>query len=115
MLASHQHTTMKDTTALKNLLYKMADDLLILGHRNSEWTGQGPILEEDIAFSSMAQDKLGHAQAFYTLLHELGEPDPESLVYRRGPGQFRCCKLAAMPRGTWGFSLMRHFLFAEAD
>jgi 1,2-phenylacetyl-CoA epoxidase catalytic subunit len=38
---------------LKELLYKMADDQLILGHRNSEWTGFGPLLEEDIAFSSM--------------------------------------------------------------
>ena len=47
--------------AVIDLLYKMADDELILGHRNSEWTGLGPIIEEDIAFSSMAQDKLGHA------------------------------------------------------
>ena len=39
-----------NTIALKELLYKMADDLLIIGHRNSEWTGLGPILEEDIAF-----------------------------------------------------------------
>jgi ring-1,2-phenylacetyl-CoA epoxidase subunit PaaC len=101
--------------ALVDLLYRLGDDSLALGHRNSEWTGQGPILEEDIAFSSMAQDKLGHAQAFYRLLHELGEPDPESLVYRREPEQFRCCKLAAMPRGTWAFSLVRHFFFAEAD
>ena len=38
---------------IKELLYKMADDLLVIGHRNSEWTGLGPILEEDIAFSSM--------------------------------------------------------------
>ncbi len=45
--------------ALKDLLFRMADDLLILGHRNSEWTGLGPLLEEDIAFSSMAQDKIG--------------------------------------------------------
>jgi ring-1,2-phenylacetyl-CoA epoxidase subunit PaaC len=52
------------TDAIKELLYKMADDLLIIGHRNSEWTGLGPILEEDISFSSMAQDKLGHSQAF---------------------------------------------------
>jgi ring-1,2-phenylacetyl-CoA epoxidase subunit PaaC len=101
--------------ALVNLLYRLGDDSLALGHRNSEWTGQGPILEEDIAFSSMAQDKLGQALAFYRLLHELGEADPDSIVYRRGPEQFRCCKLAAMPRCTWAFSLVRHFLFAEAD
>ena len=101
--------------ALIDLLYRLADDSLALGHRNSEWTGQGPILEEDIAFSSMAQDKLGHALAFYTLLHELGQSDPESLAYRRSADQFHCCKLAAMPRGQWEFSLVRHFFFAEAD
>ena len=63
--------------AIKDLLYKLADDQLILGHRNSEWTGFGPILEEDIAFSSMAQDKIGHSLAFYTLLQELGEAESE--------------------------------------
>ena len=47
--------------ALKEILYKIADDQLILGHRNSEWTGFGPLLEEDIAFSSMAQDKIGQS------------------------------------------------------
>ena len=101
--------------ALVDLLYRLGDDSLALGHRNSEWTGQGPILEEDIAFSSMAQDKLGHALAFYNLLHELGEADPEALTYQRRPEQFHCCKLAAMPSGEWAFSLVRHFLFAEAD
>ena len=45
--------------AAKELLFKMADDALIIGHRHSEWTGLGPILEEDIALSSMAQDKIG--------------------------------------------------------
>ncbi|MFC7669459.1 Phenylacetic acid catabolic protein [Hymenobacter humi] len=55
-----------------DLLYRLADDQLILGHRNSEWNGLGPILEEDIAFSSMAQDKLGHSLQLYTLLHEPG-------------------------------------------
>ncbi|MCS7170571.1 MAG: phenylacetate-CoA oxygenase subunit PaaI, partial [Candidatus Kapabacteria bacterium] len=44
--------------AVKDLLYRMADDALILGHRHSEWTGLGPVLEEDIAFSSIAQDKI---------------------------------------------------------
>ena len=42
------------TAAAKDLIFRMADDELILGHRNSEWTALGPILEEDIAFSSMA-------------------------------------------------------------
>ena len=65
--------TEKHVEGLKELLYKMADDLLIIGHRNSEWTGLGPMLEEDIAFSSMAQDKIGQSLALFELLHELGD------------------------------------------
>ena len=101
--------------ALKELLYKMADDQLILGHRNSEWTGIGPILEEDIAFSSMAQDKLGHSLAFYSLLHELGESGPDTLAYLRPAAQFHCCQLVELPIGEYDFSLIRHFLFDHAE
>ena len=59
-----------NNVALQDLLFRMADDELILAHRHSEWTGLGPLLEEDIAFSSIAQDKLGHAQALYNILQE---------------------------------------------
>ena len=104
-----------NTIALKELLYKIADDQLILGHRNSEWTGMGPILEEDIAFSSMAQDKLGHSLAFYSLLHELGESDPDTLAYMRNASQFHCCQLVELPIGEYDFSLIRHFLYDHAE
>ena len=67
--------------ALKELLYKIADDLLILGHRNSEWTGFGPLLEEDIAFSSMAQDKIGQSHALYNILNTLGEREPDTIAF----------------------------------
>jgi ring-1,2-phenylacetyl-CoA epoxidase subunit PaaC len=101
--------------ATKELLYKMADDQLILGHRNSEWTGIGPVLEEDIAFSSMAQDKLGHSLAFYRLLHELGEAEPDVLAFSRQAAAFRCCHLVELPIGAYDFSLIRHFLFDNAE
>src|SRR6187431_2797996 len=104
-----------NTEAIKELLYKMADDLLIIGHRNSEWTGLGPILEEDIAFSSMAQDKLGHAFALYTVLNKMGEPDPDTLAFTRKENQMKCCHLVEYPIGDYAFSLMRHFLFDEAE
>jgi len=99
----------------KELLYKMADDVLILGHRNSEWTGLGPILEEDIAFSSMAQDKLGHAQALYELLNQMGEADKDSLAFGREVENFKCCHLVEYPIGEYEFSLMRHFLFDVSE
>jgi len=101
--------------ALKELLYKVADDLLILGHRNSEWTGMGPLLEEDIAFSSMAQDKVGQAQALYTILHQnLGEQAPDTVAFMRNASQFHNCIFVELPNGEYDFSLVRHFLFDTA-
>lgn len=98
--------------ALRGLLTKMADDELILGHRDSEWTGLGPILEEDIAFSSMAQDKIGHALALYTLLHErLGTPDPDHYAFLREAPEYRCCHLVELPTHDYAFALLRQLLF----
>lgn len=101
--------------ALKELLYKMADDLLILGHRNSEWTGLGPLLEEDIAFSSMAQDKIGQSYALYQMLHDLGEQAPDTIAFTRNASQFHNCQLVELPNQEYDFSLVRHFLFDTAD
>ncbi|MBG8551941.1 1,2-phenylacetyl-CoA epoxidase subunit PaaC [Hymenobacter guriensis] len=103
------------TDPKKDLLYRLADDQLILGHRNSEWNGLGPILEEDIAFSSMAQDKLGHALQLYSLLHELGEAEPDTVAFTRNAAQFHCSQLVELPIGDYAFSLMRHFLFDHAE
>jgi len=94
----------------------MADDELIIGHRNSEWTGLGPILEEDIAFSSIAQDQIGHAVANYTLLNEhFGEPVPDVIAFSRNEKEFRCSQFVELPIGDYAFSLMRHFLFDHAE
>ncbi len=101
--------------ALKELLYKMADDLLILGHRNSEWTGLGPILEEDIAFSSMAQDKIGQSLVLYEMLQSLGESEPDIVAFTRNEVQFHNCQFVELPIGEYDFSLIRHFLFDLAD
>lgn len=105
----------KALLALKELLYKMADDLLILGHRNSEWTGIGPLLEEDIAFSSMAQDKVGQSWTYYKLLNELGEADPDTVAFTRNAEQFHNSQFVELPNGEYDFSLMRHYLFDQAD
>jgi len=100
---------------LKEVLYKMADDQLIIGHRNSEWTGFGPLLEEDIAFSSMAQDKIGHSLALYTILHELGESDPDTVAFTRNANQFHNSILTELPNQEYDFSLVRHFLYDTAE
>jgi ring-1,2-phenylacetyl-CoA epoxidase subunit PaaC len=101
--------------AVVNLLYRLADDELIIGHRNSEWTGHGPILEADIAFSSMAQDEMGHAQAYYQMLHQLGEADPDTLAFGRKPREYRCASLVCLPKGDWAFSVLRQFLYDAAE
>ncbi|HEX8506367.1 MAG TPA: 1,2-phenylacetyl-CoA epoxidase subunit PaaC, partial [Hymenobacter sp.] len=69
----------------------------------------------DIAFSSMAQDKLGHSLTLYTLLHELGEAEPDTVAFTRNAPQFHCCQLVELPIGEYDFSLTRHFLFDHAE
>ncbi len=102
--------------ALKDILYRLADDELIIGHRNSEWTGIGPILEEDIAFSSMAQDEIGHAQAYYILLNDLmGEGHPDQIAFNRKAADFRSCHLVEYPIVDYAFSLVRHFCYDSAE
>lgn len=97
--------------ALVAYLYALADDELLIGHRDSEWTGLGPILEEDIAFSSMAQDELGHALVWYKLLTGLGEPEPDASAFLRPVTRFRNARLVELPRGDYATSLVRQYLF----
>ena len=102
--------------AIQDLLFRMADDDLITGHRMSEWTGIGPILEEDIAFASMAQDEIGHAQAYFLILDELlGQSSPDQLAFGRPAGKFRCAQLVEYPIGDYAFSLVRHALYDLAE
>ncbi|MEZ4824880.1 MAG: 1,2-phenylacetyl-CoA epoxidase subunit PaaC [Bacteroidia bacterium] len=103
------------TEAIKDLLYRLADDKIILGHRNSEWVGIGPVLEEDIAFASMAQDEIGHAWSYFQLLEELGETDPDTNAFMRPAEEYHCCHLVEYPIGDYAFSLVRHYLFDMAD
>lgn len=117
---SHTYETLIDLPAplrdaVKDLLFRLADDKLIMGHRDSEWTGLGPILEADIALSSMAQDKMGHAHWYYTLLHELGEAPPDHIAFGRSPQTFRSCSLVSLPRGDWAYTIIRQYLFDAAD
>lgn len=101
--------------ALCERLLAMADDEFILGHRNSEWTGHAPILEEDIAFSNIAQDEQGHAAVWYGLLQELTGDDPDALVFFRDGPAFRNAQLVELPKGDWAFSMIRQYLFDAAE
>ncbi len=99
------------TQALSGRLLALADDELILAHRNSEWAGHGPILEEDIAFSNIALDEMGHAAVWYGLLSELTGDDPDQLVFFRYASEYRNAQMVELPKGDWAFTLLRQYLF----
>lgn len=103
--------------ALEILLLSLADDELLIGHRHAEWIGLGPILEEDIAFASIAQDEVGHAQAYYQLLTDLGLRTPDEYAFHRQGEAFRSAHLVELPNFDYdyGIALMRHFLYDTAE
>ena len=97
------------------LLLELADDELILGWRNSEWTGIAPFLEEDVAFSSIAQNEIGHARALYELVaRELGT-DADALAFDRRPEEYRSAPLVELRRLEWARTIARHWLYETAD
>lgn len=101
--------------ALKRLLLALADDELMLGHRDSEWTGHAPVLEEDIAFSNIAQDELGHSLVWFTLHEQLGERDPDTMAFARPWEDFTCCRFVTYPKGDFAYTVVRQYLFDEAE
>jgi ring-1,2-phenylacetyl-CoA epoxidase subunit PaaC len=96
-------------------LLELADDELILGWRDSEWTGIAPTLEEDVAFSSIAQNEIGHARALYELAAaELGT-DADALAFDRQPHEYRCAPLVELHLMDWAHTIARRYLYEEAD
>ncbi len=97
-------------------LLEIADDELILGWRDSEWTGVAPFLEEDVAFSSIAQNEIGHARALYQLAAtELGTTADE-LAFDRAPEEYRCAPLVELRFvPEWARTIARHWLYETAD
>jgi ring-1,2-phenylacetyl-CoA epoxidase subunit PaaC len=101
--------------ALAALLLSVADDEFVIGSWDSEWTGIAPMLEEDVATSSIAQDEIGHARALYELLAELTGRDADELAYGREPDAFRHAALLNHARGDWASSVARRYLYETAD
>lgn len=101
--------------SLVSVLTALADDELIIGHRHSEWTGFAPHIEEDVAFSSIAQDEIGHAAALYDIVAGVAGGDRDRIALGRGPGDYRNAVLCERPNGNWAYSLARHWLYDRAD
>jgi ring-1,2-phenylacetyl-CoA epoxidase subunit PaaC len=108
----------------------LADDALILGHRNSEWCGHGPVLEQDIAITNIALDLIGQARNFYQYAAQLineSSSTPSSgggwreagawasedtLAYLRDRHEFKNCLLTEQPNGDWAKTVLRQFIFS---
>jgi ring-1,2-phenylacetyl-CoA epoxidase subunit PaaC len=96
----------------QDLLLAFADDELVLGWRDSEWTGIAPFLEEDVAFSSIAQNEIGHARAVYELLSD----DADALAFDREPTEYRCAPLVQLRFvPDWAHTIARRVLYEAAD
>ena len=117
-----KNETLRD--AAVELLFQLADDDFIIAYRGSEWLGLAPHIEEDVAFSSISQDTMGHAAMFYQLLSDLGAGDPDQLAHNRpaaerknaillekvnGPGTY-----LTEPHYDWAFAVVRNYFYAQA-
>jgi ring-1,2-phenylacetyl-CoA epoxidase subunit PaaC len=120
-----------------SILYtlQIADNALINGHRQSEWCGHGPILEQDIALTNIALDHLGQARSLYQYAAEQfnslstdekltfftsialqqkiskGESLTEDdLAYLRDGWDFRNVLLVEQPNKDWAYTVARSFI-----
>ncbi len=102
------------TDQIKYLLC-LADNALILGHRNSEWCGHGPVLEQDIALTNISLDLIGQARNFYQYAASLSGADhnEDTLAYHRDSHEFLNTLLVEQPNGDWGVTILRQFLVSN--
>jgi ring-1,2-phenylacetyl-CoA epoxidase subunit PaaC len=109
------------TDQLVNYCLHLADNALILGHRNSEWCGHGPILEQDIAISNISLDLIGQARNFYQYAAQLinqstyqpvHSSTEDTLAYFRDAPDFKNILLVEQPNGDWAHTILRQFFFS---
>ena len=102
------------SSPLVQYVLHLADNALVLGHRNSEWTGHGPILEQDIAISNIALDLIGQARNFYQYAAKLigGNTTEDTLAYHRNTSEFRNLILVELEKDDWAFTTLRQFFFS---
>ncbi|MEP6766163.1 MAG: 1,2-phenylacetyl-CoA epoxidase subunit PaaC [Gemmatimonadaceae bacterium] len=110
-VAGDRHRTVGNP--LFEYVLRLGDDRLVLGHRLSEWCGHGPILEEDIALSNIALDLVGHASSLLKLAGDIEGKgrDEDALAYWREAVEYRNALIVELPKGDFGFTIVRQFLF----
>jgi len=124
----------QSTNQLINYSLHLADNSLILGQRNGEWCGHGPVPEQDIAITNITLDLIGQARSFYQhAAHQInnskkaegskassplergfgGEVTEDSLAYLRKEREFKNLLLVEQPNGDWGQTILRQFFFSQ--
>ena len=107
-------------------LLHLADNALILGQRNAEWCGHGPILEEDLALANNSLDLIGQARLLYqhvAALRNDGHSTEDRLAYFRDVPEFRNFTLLELPHSTalapttagnrdYAVTIVRNFLYS---
>jgi ring-1,2-phenylacetyl-CoA epoxidase subunit PaaC len=85
-----------------------------MGHRLSEWTGHGPMLEQDIAISNIALDMIGQSRNFYQYAAQLngGGATEDDLAYLRNADEFKNILLVELPNGDWAKTILKLFFFS---
>src|SRR5690348_7296242 len=93
---------------------RLADNALILGHRLSEWIGQAPLLEEELALGNIALDLIGQARALYAYAGAIEGKgrDEDALAYLRDAPEFRNILLVEQPKGDFAHTILRQFLYS---
>lgn len=105
--------TVAETPEITTFLW-LADDVLIHGHRLSEWTGHAPTLEEELALANIALDLIGQARALYQAAGAQCGRTEDELAYLREARDFRNALIMELPRGDFAFTIARLFLTASS-
>jgi len=92
---------------------RLADNPLILGQRLSEWSGHGPVLEEELALANIALDLIGQARLLLSYAGTLeGQGrDEDQLAFLRNEQDYRNFTLVELPNGDFGATVVRNLLF----
>jgi ring-1,2-phenylacetyl-CoA epoxidase subunit PaaC len=98
----------------------LADSALIMAQRLSEWCGNAPILEQDIAVSNIALDYIGQARNWYQFIantlnkqENTQEFTEDTLAYLRDVTDYKNLLLTELPNNNWADTILRIFLFSN--
>jgi ring-1,2-phenylacetyl-CoA epoxidase subunit PaaC len=95
----------------KKFILRLADDVMILGQRLSQWCGHGPVLEQDIALTNIALDLIGEARNYYQYIGETEGKSEDHYPMLRDVREYQNILLVELPNGNWGDTIMRQFMF----